>query len=164
MYDQECMSVTGSSPRVRGTHVGDVAFFTDCRFIPAGAGNTQYRALRMPFVPVHPRGCGEHSAAVLIINSNAGSSPRVRGTHYRKPNKSTSDRFIPAGAGNTIGCPGDLPFQTVHPRGCGEHGFNAFLLRGCCGSSPRVRGTLPCNSIIPFFMRFIPAGAGNTYC
>ena len=52
--------VSGSSPRVRGTHA-------DVRTIPLAA--------------VHPRACGEHRVLLLVgLLVIGGSSPRVRGT------------------------------------------------------------------------------------
>ena len=50
----------------------------------------------------------------------------------------------------------------VHPRVCGEH---AARDAGCAresGSSPRLRGTLMGSIGNLFFIRFIPASAGNT--
>ncbi len=93
---------TGSSPRVRGTQSeeGERAFAW--RFIPAGAGNTTSPAFLYSVITVHPRGCGEHRAGGRKRRQSVGSSPRVRGTP--RPNACTPipDRFIPAGAGNTL--------------------------------------------------------------
>ena len=52
------------------------------RFIPAGAGNTARPRSSSPWRPVHPRGCGEHETEATIAVGAAGSSPRVRGTHF----------------------------------------------------------------------------------
>ena len=70
----------GSSPRVRGTHEYHGARRTGVRFIPAGAGNTFSELLHQKNLPVHPRGCGEHSVYIIKIDNFSGSSPRVRGT------------------------------------------------------------------------------------
>ena len=135
-------SVTGSSPRVRGTRY----VLTDSpgmgRFIPACAGNTFRKCPR--------------SADVV------GSSPRVRGTRSLSRVGSSRTRFIPACAGNTPCMLPALMATTVHPRVCGEHPILVVALVWLVGSSPRVRGTPP--SIVPFSQdgRFIPACAGNT--
>ena len=51
----------------------------------------------------------------------------------------------------------------VHPRGCGEH-RKVWLPRPCgVGSSPRVRGTPDTGRHRLDAVRFIPAGAGNTW-
>ena len=90
---------------------------------------------------VHPRGCGEHCLVREIAESTFGSSPRVRGTPDAPPIANCVLRFIPAGAGNTYSGAVYIADQTVHPRGCGEHGIRIEV-------SPQ--------------RRFIPAGAGNT--
>jgi len=90
------------------------------RFIPAGAGNTRTPSFPLASHPVHPRGCGEYAGRA----------------HRRVP----GPRFIPAGAGNTPRWPRSQRPLAVHPRGCGE-----YVRWRCCstraaGSSPRVRG------------------------
>ena len=73
-------------------------------------------------------------------------------------------RFIPTDVGNT-----PLGFKlitkvTVHPHGCGEHGWNCTSLGMWDGSSPRMWGThrhapKECSQA-----RFIPTDVGNTLC
>ena len=92
---------SGSSPRVRGTLLGDPQAAEQTRFIPACAGNTVSRS--------------------SIVSSLNGSSPRVRGTPVQLAPERVYYWFIPACAGNTR--PGNrrpAP-DTVHPRVCGEH-------------------------------------------
>ncbi|OSJ89411.1 Hypothetical protein K801_12116 [Salmonella enterica subsp. enterica serovar Newport str. SHSN011] len=73
-----------------------------------------------------------------------------------------TDRFIPAGAGNTNsgrsnGCP-----IAVYPRWRGEHEGLEALPEAEHGLSPLARGT-PSPEFCPATTtRFIPAGAGNT--
>ena len=50
----------GSSPRMRGTPVGDDCFVMPHRFIPAHAGNTPGTHNKGTGKAVHPRACGEH--------------------------------------------------------------------------------------------------------
>ena len=90
----------GSSPRVRGTLTASIARDCDGRFIPACAGNAMAVPNAACSSPVHPRVCGERSAAARSISSIAGSSPRVRGTLEGEPLAREIIRFIPACAGN----------------------------------------------------------------
>ena len=50
----------GSSPRMRGAHVGKIAALHDGGIIPADAGSTWYVTTVTPTRRDHPRGCGEH--------------------------------------------------------------------------------------------------------
>ena len=111
--------------------------------------------------PVHPRGCGEQAVVSRRPSSRAGSSPRVRGTDHRHRHARGLSRFIPAGAGNSVGDPAGGAAGTVHPRGCGEqppYHLTSIVKRG---SSPRVRGTAHPAADGGADRRFIPAGAGN---
>ncbi len=134
------MSV-GSSPRVRGTRRGCAAAPGVDRFIPACAGNARHAPRARPGRPVHPRVCGERSAAHLRLARVTGSSPRVRGTRARRP--AHHDR------------------RSVHPRVCGERVVSSSAAPALSGSSPRVRGTPVLQLAQAFQVRFIPACAGN---
>ena len=155
------LSISGSSPRVRGTGRNLLAIRRRKRFIPAGAGNSRPRSCRCRSRPVHPRGCGEQ---ILPGNHNPtsyGSSPRVRGTVRRHIRGDRRVRFIPAGAGNSLRGGSFCGLRAVHPRGCGEQTvIDAHILRNR-GSSPRVRGTGHRGDLCRWQHRFIPAGAGN---
>ena len=112
---------SGSSPRLRGTHIVDEPAVRGRRFIPAPAGNTFSSAAVMALGPVHPRACGEHINRISFWARANGSSPRLRGTPSRHPHQRRRHRFIPAPAGNTSQptlCGNTDP---VHPRACGEH-------------------------------------------
>ena len=77
----------GSSPRVRGTGIGELIELRKNRFIPARAGNGWLSVRRSVSPAVHPRACGERSVVKPRFSSSAcGSSPRVRGTarHARR--------------------------------------------------------------------------------
>ena len=116
----------------------------------------------MPLTTVHPRRRGEHTLDVTGDDATIGSSPQARGTLILPAFTSTSTRFIPAGAGNTLQQNSQRSSRPVHPRRRGEHSpFLPLPVRNA-GSSPQARGTPrtlePCRS----FWRFIPAGAGNT--
>jgi len=155
-------SSPGSSPRVRGTPEDHSIGRTGCRFIPAGAGNTKPTGTSVRSASVHPRGCGEHFSVASQPLEHDGSSPRVRGTRYGMRTKLGQERFIPAGAGNTLTKQRWRFRRAVHPRGCGEHGLDALSILSQAGSSPRVRGTRNYCARYRWQFRFIPAGAGNT--
>jgi hypothetical protein len=92
---------SGSSQRLRGTHV--------------------YRATSKDYGSVHPRACGEHSYRRLRPRRSSGSSPRLRGTRGTAIGAGAGARFIPAPAGNTLSPQQRSVDETVHPRACGEH-------------------------------------------
>ncbi len=132
---------SGSSPRVRGTQNRLKPIDIDARFIPACAGNAFPLAGRRAFRPVHPRVCGERITPTRSIWLRAGSSPRVRGTQWRKIAVPDSLRFIPACAGNAFISTASVASKTVHPRVCGERSIIFSWSTDSIGSSPRVRGT-----------------------
>ena len=85
----------------------------------------------------------------------------MRGTRRPKKRGRTSQRIIPACAGNADERRTVTQPRSDHPRVCGERldfmDANGWPL----GSSPRVRGT-PCNRACwPLCARIIPACAGN---
>ena len=112
---------SGSSPRMRGTPSGHIQTDTRLGIIPAYAGNTISHGVRYAGLRDHPRVCGEHKITAGGASTEAGSSPRMRGTHLSAGASATYRGIIPAYAGNT-GPPstgGTSPRD--HPRVCGEH-------------------------------------------
>ena len=174
----------GSSPRVRGTGLMRCLTTSWRRFIPACAGNRLRRQCRCASLTVHPRVCGEQHLTTTVTESDAGSSPRVRGTgcalHHGCFAMSGSS---PRVRGTGLQVRQSPPPRSVHPRVCGEQtaivtaGFTSARFIPACagnrftslicgagrhGSSPRVRGTGPHLKDNCAIIRFIPACAGNS--
>ena len=152
----------GSSPRVRGTHAASGPRSGIRRFIPACAGNSRSWRSGPWRCAVHPRVCGELSAACRGTMAVNGSSPRVRGTRRSPVPRTGLPRFIPACAGNSPAAPAAISRSSVHPRVCGELSAVAHRSRLAHGSSPRVRGTPRDRIAGGRHRRFIPACAGNS--
>ena len=176
------MSVSGSSPRVRGTRSLVAIWVEGGGIIPACAGNTRRRTCRRTRRRDHPRVCGEHLTRTFQLMLTVGSSPRVRGT----PSKAVSSLsttgssprvrgtpsgslrllpcrgIIPACAGNTRTCLRTRCIRRDHPRVCGEHLLPMRLFAPISGSSPRVRGTRCADIWCVSDVGIIPACAGNT--
>ena len=153
----------GSSPRLRGTRRTTPCPTTACGIIPALAGNTWCRGMRLRPTRDHPRACGEHYCIVCVIRVETGSSPRLRGTPDNRARSVPSGGIIPALAGNTKGHKRRLGLQRDHPRACGEHVIPWRRENAVLGSSPRLRGTPVCFDCLPLHFGIIPALAGNTF-
>ena len=96
------MAQTGSSLRAQGTP-GHRSVQQLCRrFIPAGAGNTGQHLTPTKPGTVHPCGRREHNCVRSPPHSSTGSSLRAQGTPEVSPIAERVNRFIPAGAGNTV--------------------------------------------------------------
>ena len=111
---------------------------------------------------VYPRWRGEHLNLPPVWGERAGLSPLARGTHHDKKLRSSIQRFIPAGAGNS---PYVAPLGTtppVYPRWRGELLANQINSGCAAGLSPLARGTQELDLLIGKNIRFIPAGAGNS--
>ena len=111
---------------------------------------------------VYPRWRGEHPAGMCRVQLDAGLSPLARGTLVRLMQGILSERFIPAGAGNTRWRRRRQILQTVYPRWRGEHCTIMGNSLPLDGLSPLARGTRRINSQVQRPARFIPAGVGNT--
>ena len=91
----------GSSPRMRGTHVGHDHVGAVRGIIPAYAGNTDDMPLHCDELTDHPRVCGEHLYIQHADWDDPGSSPRMRGTLRWWFVVFFCPGIIPAYAGNT---------------------------------------------------------------
>ena len=152
----------GLSPLARGTPYSFRTLHEICRFIPAGAGNTEIADSNKMEFSVYPRWRGEHPHYAGIVREKSGLSPLARGTRRLRAALFLCLRFIPAGAGNTAADSRADHHRPVYPRWRGEHGRVPEILNRSHGLSPLARGTLNLNVFQSIFLRFIPAGAGNT--
>ena len=110
----------------------------------------------------YPRSRGEHVEDVQRQYVDYGLSPLARGTLANHPAVIARNRFIPAGAGNTL--PGLYWPERwpVYPRSRGEHRWFLASGKGEYGLSPLAPGTRN-HALEPGAQnRFIPARAGNT--
>ena len=154
---------SGSSPRMRGTPPNTWPVGTEVGIIPACAGNTKTLSCSTTALRDHPRVCGEHAWVFSAPSMALGSSPRVRGTPYKKLLCYPYSGIIPACAGNTCIVLEQCALVWDHPRVCGEH-FHEGKTNGVFqGSSPRVRGTQDAGRRGQGRDGIIPACAGNTY-
>ena len=132
-------SSRGSSPRVRGTVGRGIRRMVRLRFIPACAGNGSTGTARPRIASVHPRVCGERSAAASVAwcdcvhprvcgdGSTGTARPRIASVHPRVCGERSPRhpshvrlRFIPACAGNGSTGTARPRIASVHPRVCGE--------------------------------------------
>ena len=156
-------SLSGSSPRVRGTRAQHGLRSPRVRFIPACAGNSRNARAAIAPAPVHPRVCGELPRKSKSFKVAYGSSPRVRGTRRPSRDRGGGRRFIPACAGNSSLRVRRSLRRPVHPRVCGEldstkqhQHRSARFIPACAGNSQKARQRSR------GWHRFIPACAGNS--
>ena len=152
----------GSSPRMRGTHTAIDYPKSAHRIIPAYAGNTNSYDTIHGRNRDHPRVCGEHILPHHARRTDAGSSPRMRGTRQPRHPQPRTHGIIPAYAGNTKPMLIWWMSPRDHPRVCGEHRLIGGRRHGAVGSSPRMRGTPLGNADLSGANLIIPAYAGNT--
>ena len=146
---------------MRGTDITFILYFEYSGIIPACAGNSLQVKLLRQLLRDHPRVCGEQLLCHVSYSSEAGSSPRVRGTASTMQDNLKSGGIIPACAGNSISMSRFAQLKKDHPRVCGEQ-REGFLPRPTeMGSSPRVRGTVTLRKPAPRLRGIIPACAGN---
>ena len=131
------------------------------RSIPACAGEPLPSGRLGKRQRVYPRVCGGTPGNSLTATSISGLSPRVRGNRLPGRSSFPPHRSIPACAGE----PG-LPLSRhtiarVYPRVCGGTVDAADIRRGAAGLSPRVRGNQLTTTVDTFYIRSIPACAGE---
>ncbi len=152
----------GSSPRMRGKLGAIQPQRVRARIIPAHAGQTRSASSKNGSVTDHPRACGANSRWSIPAPATNGSSPRMRGKRQRHSTRFNNVRIIPAHAGQTS-CRARPPAPPAdHPRACGANRHGRTASRGCCGSSPRMRGKPNPRPQHERCGRIIPAHAGQT--
>ncbi len=154
----------GSSPRMRGKPGLVRVELTHARIIPAHAGQTCLVCCARCRRSDHPRACGANFFSSACSRIAGGSSPRMRGKLDCANHDALRFRIIPAHAGQTS-CRARPPAPPAdHPRACGANRHGRTASRGCCGSSPRMRGKHDHGHRILAQRRIIPAHAGQTGC
>ena len=152
----------GSSPRVRGRPMRIAHHHCPAGLIPASAGQTTPASRSTQRRRAHPRECGADEAGIPQINTNWGSSPRVRGRQNTWRCRPRDPGLIPASAGQTTGQCRLGGIGGAHPRECGADSFLRLQPVSYAGSSPRVRGR-PGRPVQAFAVSgLIPASAGQT--
>ena len=136
------ITVTGSPPHGRGTHLEHPRWCRRCGLTPAWAGNTHLLGWRSNTSKAHPRMGGEHGA----LRGCAGPV----------------DGLTPAWAGNTCAAAASSTREWAHPRMGGEHWFVARLIWTVLGSPPHGRGTRGRDRRAGAADGLTPAWAGNT--
>ena len=152
----------GSSPQVRGSQDASPYVSRVDGIIPAGAGLTSSKALRVRNFRDHPRRCGAHAGLLIVVSQMIGSSPQVRGSPLSHTYPCTRPGIIPAGAGLTLI---EISYHIScrdHPRRCGAHDSKNSHWFCLVGSSPQVRGSRLQKEFVDNANGIIPAGAGLT--
>ena len=147
---------------MRGTPSVPCGFTVVPRITPACAGNTIPHSRCLACNWDHPRLCGEHSPAAVIMMVVGGSPPPVRGTRCGVFSGHAALRITPACAGNTSTGILARIGRWDHPRLCGEHHWTSWTGRMSSGSPPPVRGTPKITKKYQDKARITPACAGNT--
>ena len=113
------------------------------RITPAYAG----KRAELPFAPVrsrdYPRVCGEKKWKMFLLDSGAGSPPRVRGKDIKQAIHIMLQRITPACAGKRAASAREAYFIWDHPRVCGEKPIPANNGKTIEGSPPRMWGKAP---------------------
>ena len=119
--DKVGMTSFGSSPLARGTRTVSTATPIALWLIPARAGNTRMFPDGVKPVAAHPRSRGEHVQDDYPARARHGSSPLARGTPDQRHLSFSTQRLIPARAGNTQRAHHLSCNPPAHPRSRGEH-------------------------------------------
>ena len=106
--------------------------------------------------------CGENPPLCRSRGISRGSPPRVRGKHDKVRGGAGDVGITPACAGKTRFRMQAASSNRDHPRVCGENLPVCYVLRGCVGSPPRVRGKQRRAGRRDAQRRITPACAGKT--
>ncbi len=155
------LPLPGSSPRARGTQLGQVSGEFCLRLIPACAGNA--RPSLNPSRPraAHPRVRGERVVPGMELAEFIGSSPRARGTLTDQRQPSALSGSSPRARGTPQG---DDPVREIRRLipACAGNALHPRQPSAVRTAHPRVRGErLPAGVASQQVSRLIPACAGN---
>ncbi len=156
------MTLTGSSPHMRGKHVFRNDIFLPIRIIPAHAGQTHREVCAARPQTDHPRTCRANYPFAELMKHSTGSSPHIRGKLRHVPSDRLRQRIIPAHAGQTCTLCACVPVDPDHPRTCGANLASLTKIGRRAGSSPHMRGKLGERLLGGDGFRIIPAHAGQT--
>ncbi len=154
-------TLTGPSPRVRGSPTLPDTVKGAHGTIPVGAGEPSPVASPVTLQRDHPRGCGGAGKKKFRGNIGLGPSPRVRGSLTERIATPMMAGTIPAGAGEPLVSTLENRAARDHPRGCGGAARISVALSPAVGPSPRVRGSLYAALAWNAGHGTIPAGAGE---
>ncbi len=90
---------------------------------------------------VYPRWRGELNIGNGFAAAASGLSPLARGALREEYLQHPQERFIPAGAGNTLSPSAVARARSVYPRWRGEHVAGLIFHDDFYGLSPLARGT-----------------------
>ena len=131
--------------------------------IPARAGEPSAFSGNTAGSTVYPRACGGTRDHDFLVVNTAGLSPRVRGNRIPSLGQRRKWRSIPARAGEPAGNSRWRRPNGVYPRACGGTASGSGSCRAVMGLSPRVRGNLLSIRGDRYFLRSIPARAGEPH-
>ncbi len=150
------------SPRAQG-RLGRGAAVPELRgTIPACAGPTRGDRAGARPSPNHPRVRGADPESVEVDCRRCEPSPRARGRQLTGFIVDCYARTIPACAGPTSRSTWLASPRRNHPRVRGADVAIACVVVGLVEPSPRARGRLGLNGVVPPVSRTIPACAGPT--
>ncbi len=153
----------GLSPPMRGKLVMGGPLILITRSIPAHAGETPCRVVRLSPTAVYPRPCGGNFVVLHPEEIMEGLSPPMRGKRPALDPHHVGNRSIPAHAGETPTTTSWASGTQVYPRPCGGNGPVPACVCFIHGLSPPMRGKLALFQRQPLHYRSIPAHAGETY-
>ena len=153
----------GLSPRGRGKHFLAANADAARRSIPAWAGETCWRAIRLFGCAVYPRVGGGNHKPICGGNKACGLSPRGRGKQFAEIRPDIIWGSIPAWAGETSNNLNPNPKWRVYPRVGGGNFPGPCPKAGPVGLSPRGRGKPAQANARDAMDGSIPAWAGETH-
>ena len=95
------LQLKGSPPRMRGQVSSLQSAVGGHRITPADAGTRTEEQWHIPWLPDHPRGCGDKLMTFITAMGVFGSPPRMRGQVSRDKTPFALTRITPADAGTS---------------------------------------------------------------